>query len=154
MDLPQQYPYNPRPRLIVVVAGAGLIWIVMGRVLLGRLPTGFALWFGVAPIILAGVLAVRRASLDRRLLLDIDEMVLPTGLLQTGTVRVPYADIQRVWRHYLPGAVVLRVATERRTLEIFSGLLPNAGSYLAIEDFLSLKAKENAANRGTSSQLA
>ena len=154
MDLPHQYPYNPRPRLIAVVAGAGLIWIVMGRLSLERMPTGFAPLFGVVPIMLAVVLAVRRASLDRRLLLDIDEMVLPTGLLQTGTVRVPYADIQRVWRHYLPGAVVLRVATERRIFEIVSGLLPSAESYLAIEDFLSLKAKENAANRGTSSQLA
>ena len=89
MDVPHQYPYNPRPRLIVVVAGAGLIWIVMGRLSLGRMPTGFALWFGVVPIILAAVLAVRRALLDRPLLLDIGEVVLPTGLLQMGTVRVP-----------------------------------------------------------------
>jgi hypothetical protein len=126
----------------------------MGRVSLGRMPTGFALWFGVVPIVLAVVLAVRRASLDRRLLLDIDETVLPTGLLQTGTAPVPYADIQRVWRHYLPGAVVLRMATERRTFEIVTGLLPGAESYLAIEDFLCLKAKENTANRGASCQLA
>jgi hypothetical protein len=69
-------------------------------------------------------------------------------------VRVPYSDIQRVWRHYLPAAVVLRVATERRTFEIVSVLLPDAESYRTIEDFLSLKAKDNAANRGTSSQLA
>jgi hypothetical protein len=154
MNLPHQYPYNPRPRLILVVAGAGLLWIVVLRLSGGRMPAGFGLWFGLVPIILALVLAVRRASLDRRVLLDIDEMVLPTGLLQTGTVRVPYSDIQRVWRHYLPAAVVLRVATERRTYEIISVLLPNAESYRAIEDLLSLKAKENAANLGTNSHLA
>jgi len=153
MDLPHQYPYNPRPRLILVVAGVGLLWIVVLTLSWGRMPTGFGLWFGLVPIILALLLAVRRASLHRLLLLDIDEMVLPTGLLQIGTVRVPYSDIQRVWRHYLPAAVVLRVTTERRTFEIVSVLLPNAESYRAIEDFLSFKAKENAANRGTSSEL-
>jgi hypothetical protein len=78
MDLPHQYPYNPRPRFILGVAGAGLLWIVVLRLSWGRLLTGFGLWFGLVPIILALVLAVRRASLDRRVLLDIDEMV-PTN---------------------------------------------------------------------------
>ena len=85
---------------------------------------------------------------DRRVLLGKDEIVLPTGLLQTGTAHIPYSSIQRVWRHHLPATVVLRVATEKRTFEIASVLLPNVESYRAIEEFLSLKARENAANRG------
>lgn len=110
--------------------------------------TGFSFWFGLVPIILALLLAVRRVSFDRIVLLDKDEMVLPTGFMQTGTARVAYSSIQRVWRHYLPLTVVLRVATEKRTFEIGSTLLPNNESYSSIEEFLALKAQENAANRG------
>lgn len=108
------------------------------------MPTGFSLWFGVVPILMAVLLGVRRISFDRRLLLDYDEMVLPTGFLQTRTTRISYSGIQRVWRHYLPATVVLCVATENRTFHVVSALLPNNENYLAIEQFLTSKAQENA----------
>jgi hypothetical protein len=147
MDLPHRYSYNPRPRLILFVSEAGLLWIGMGWFSLGRIPTGIGLWLGIVLVILALLLAVRRVSFDRRVLLEQGEMILPTGPLQIRTAHIPYSDIQRVWRHnLLPGAVVLRIATEKHTFEIVSFLLPNAASYCAIEDFLSLKARENAAN--------
>ena len=148
MDLPHQYPYNPRPRLIFLISGVGPLWIGVRRLSWARMHTGFSFWFGLVPIILALLLAVRRVSFDRIVLLDKDEMVLPTGFMQTGTARVAYSSIQRVWRHYLPLTVVLRVATEKRTFEIGSTLLPNNESYSSIEEFLALKAQENAANRG------
>ena len=97
---------------------------------------------------LALLLGVRRVAFDRRLLLDNDEMILPTGFLQTRTSRIAYASIKRVWRHYLPATVVLRVATEKRTYEIMSTLFPDNESYLALEEFLNLKAQENATNKG------
>jgi hypothetical protein len=112
------------------------------------MPTGFGLWFGLVPIMLAALLGVRRAAFDRRLLLNQDEMILPTGFLQTGTARIEYASIKRVWRHYLPGAIVLRVATEKRTFEIVSVLLPENDSYRALEEFLNLKAQQNVAETG------
>ena len=124
------------------------MWIGVQRLSWARMHTGFSFWFGLVPIILALLLAVRRVSFDRIVLLDKDEMVLPTGFMQTGTARVAYSSIQRVWRHYLPLTVVLRVATEKRTFEIGSTLLPNNESYSSIEEFLALKAQENAANRG------
>jgi hypothetical protein len=150
MELPHEYPYNPRPRLLFLVSGVGLLWIGVQRLSWGRMPTGFRLWFGLLPVILALLLGVRRVAFDRRLLLDKDEMLLPTGPLQTGAARIAYASIKRVWRHYLPGTVVLRVATEKRTFEIVSALLPDNESYRAIEEFLNLKAQENAANKGIS----
>jgi hypothetical protein len=149
-----EYPYNPRLRLIFLVSGVGLLWIGVQRLSWGRMPTGFSLWFGLLPIMRALLLGVRRVSFDRRLLLDKEEMILPTGFLQMGTARVAYASIERVWRHYLPATVVLRVATETRTFEIVSVLLPDNESYRALEEFLNLKAQENAANKGRSkSQL-
>jgi hypothetical protein len=154
MDLPHEYPYNPRPSLIFFVSGVGLLWIGVQRLSWGRMPTGFSLWLGLLPIMLGLLVGVRRVALDRRLLLDKDEMILPTGFFQTGAARIAYPSIERVWRHYLPLAVVLRVATEKRTFDIASTLLPDNESYRAIEEFLNLKAQENAANRGISkSQL-
>ena len=147
MELPHQYPYNPRPRIIFLLSGVGLLWIGVQRLSGGRMPTGFSLWFGLVPIALALLLGLRRILFDRRLLLDNDGMILPTGLLQTGTARIDYTSIERVWRHYLPATVVLRVATEKHIFEIVSVLLPDDTSYLTLEEFLSLKAQENAAKK-------
>jgi hypothetical protein len=148
MELPHEYPYNPRPRLIFFVSGVGLLWIGVQRFSWGRMPTGFSLWVGLLPIILALLLGVRRVAFDRRLLLDKNEMILPTAFLQTSTARIAYASIERVWRHYLPATVVLRVATKKRTFEIASTLLPDNESFRALEEFLDIKAQENAANKG------
>jgi len=147
MELPHQYPYNPRPRIIFLVSGVGLLWIGVQRLSWGRMPTGFSLWFGLVPIALAILLGVRRILFDRCLLLDNDGLFLPRGLLQTGTARVDYTSIERVWRHYLPATVILRVATEKHIFEIVSVLLPDNKSYLTLEEFLSLKAQENAAKK-------
>ena len=53
MELPQQYPYNPRLRVILLVFGVGLLWIAVLWLLWGHVPTGFGLWFGLVPITLA-----------------------------------------------------------------------------------------------------
>jgi hypothetical protein len=145
MELPHQYSYNPRLRLILLVFGSGLLWMAVQWLSWGHMPTGFGLWFGVAPIALALVVFVRRILVERYLLLDNDSMVLPTGPFQMRTARIEYTSIKRVWQHYLPfKAVVLRVATEKHTFEIVSMLLADNESYRALEEFLSLKARENA----------
>jgi hypothetical protein len=155
MKLPHEYPYNPRVRLILLVAGVGLLWIGIQRLSWGRMPTGFSLWFGLVPIFLAILLGIRGVSSDRRLVLDEDEILLPTGFLQRGTERIAYSNIQRVWRQYLPATVVLRVATEERTFEIASVLLPDNESYRALETFLIQKTRENAVKkRSDNTQLA
>jgi len=131
-------------RLILFVLGTGLLWIAVQWLSWGRLPTGFSLWFALVPVTLAFILAARRTAVERYLLLDSDSMVLPTGLFQIGTTRIPYSSIVRVWRHYLPATVVLRVGTQNRTFDIVSVLLPDNESYRALEGFLIVKAQENA----------
>jgi hypothetical protein len=145
MQLPQQYPYNPRVRLILFTFGTGILWVAVQWLSWGRLPTGFALWFGFIPIALALMMGVRRISVKRYLLLDRDSMEIPTGPFQATTTRIEYSSILRIWRHYLPLAVVLRVATEKRTFDIHSSLLPDNRSYRSIEEFLTLKVQENSA---------
>src|SRR5262249_30668353 len=120
-----------------------VLWIAVQRLSWGRMPTGFGLWFGLLPIAMALTLGVRRISGERHLLLDKDSMVLPRGLFQMRTARIEYTSIKAAWRHYLPWTVVLRVATEKRTFEIVSTLLPDNESYRALEEFLNRKALEN-----------
>lgn len=151
MQLPHQYPYNPRLRLIFLVFGAGLLWIAVEWLSCGHIPIGFSLWFGLAPIALGFALGLRRVSVRRYLLLDNDSMVLPTGPFQMKAARIEYSSIRRVGRHYLPAAVVLRVATQERTFEIPSVLLPDNESYRALEEFLSIKVQQNAARENSQS---
>jgi hypothetical protein len=127
------------------MSGIGFLSLVVLRVVDGRMPTGFGLSFGVLLIVGALVLGVRRLSFDRRLVFNKDGVTLPRGFLQIGTARIAYPSIRRVWRHYLPFAVVLRVATDEHTFEIVSGLLPDNKTFLVVEEFLNLKAQENAA---------
>ena len=58
-----------------------------------------------------------------------------------------YDSIVRVWRHYLPMTAVLRVATQNRTFNIVSVLMPDNESYRALEGFLIVKAQENATQK-------
>jgi len=147
MNLPAKYSYNPRLWLIFGATGAGLIWIVLQRVECGRMPHGFRLWFGLLPIIGGVILGARRFAVYRFLLLDRDELVLPTGVFQRRITKIPHASIRRVWRTYLPGTVLLRIATPDGKFEIPSTLLPDSESYLAVEQFLHLRAQENAAKQ-------
>jgi hypothetical protein len=59
VKLPHEYPYNARPSLIFLVSGVGLLWIGVQRLSWGRMPTGFSLWFGLLPIMLALLVGVR-----------------------------------------------------------------------------------------------
>lgn len=140
MELPHQYRYDLRPWLIL---GSGLLWIALEWLLLGYMPNGFRLWFGLVPIALAFIVRVRRISVAHYLLLHNDTKVLPTRPFQIRAAKIEYTSVKRIWRHYLPMTVVLRVATENRTFEILSTLLPDNESYLAVEELLVQKALEN-----------
>jgi hypothetical protein len=72
IELPYQYPYNPRLGLILLIFGVGLLWIAVLWLPGGRVPTGFSFWFGFVPITLALLLGVRRIFLERYLYLDND----------------------------------------------------------------------------------
>src|SRR5579863_3251929 len=82
MNLPAQYSYNPQPLLIFWNLGAGSAWIVVHILSWGQMPHGFNLWFGLLPIILGLLLGARRVTVARYLLLDRDQLILPTGFLQ------------------------------------------------------------------------
>jgi hypothetical protein len=106
-------------------------------------PHGFALWFGFLQIAMGLLLAVRRLAFVRYLVLERDELIVPTGLLQVRTIRVPYLSIQRVWQSSFPLMAVLEIATKGGKFEVVSGMLPDAASYLAVGDFLYARAQDN-----------
>jgi hypothetical protein len=157
MEVPHQYPYNPRLWSILVLFGSGFLWIAVDWlpyvVTSTHIPTGFSLWFsliGLIPIALALLVGVRRIWIERYLLLDNDSMVLPIGLFQMRTAKVEYTSIRRVWRHYLRPyeyRFVLKVATEEQAFEILPAFLPDNESYRALEEFLNRKALETWARK-------
>jgi len=81
-------------------------------------------------------LTVRRVAFNRYLLLDTDALVLPTGFLRVRTTRIPYMSIEGIWQTRLPFAAVLRVATREGKFEVVSAMLPDAASYIDVEEFL------------------
>jgi hypothetical protein len=113
----------------------------------GRLPKSFSLWFGLVPVVLGLLTALSRATPDRCLLLAKDELMLPTGFLNLRTATIPYKDLERVWRVYLPLTAVLRMATKGGRFQVVSVMLPDQASYLAVEEFLVTRAQENVQDR-------
>jgi len=147
MEVPHQYPYNPRLWLAPAFFGIGLLFIAFDWFPGGHIPTGFRFdsFVGLICIALALIVGVRRIWFKRYLLLDNHSMVLPIGLFQARTAKIEYTSIRHVWLHYTyyASVAVLRVATEKRTFEIVSTLLPDDESYCAVEEFLNRKTHEN-----------
>jgi hypothetical protein len=138
MNLPAQYPYNPRFRIILFVFATGLIWMALEGLLSGRWPnTTTSLLLGLGPIGLGLLLTLRRLAFKRYLVLDTDAFIVPTGFGRVRTVRIPYTSIERVWEVHLPLTAVLCVATKKGKFEIVSTLLPDAGSYIAVRELLT-----------------
>ncbi len=87
-------------------------------------------------MVMALLAIVRRLALRRFVELDTDELLLPTGFLQFHMARIPYSDITRAWEVGLPFTAVLCIATDERSFDIPSILLPNTKSYIALRDFI------------------
>ena len=143
MNLPRQYSYNPRLRLIVLPMCAGIAWISLVDALCSCRPHGFSLWFGLVPIIVGIVLAIRRLAFSCFLSLDKDALTLPSGFLRVRTTRIPYTSIERVWQIHVVWMPVLCVATKNGKFDVLSGMLPDAESYISLGDFLHSRTQNN-----------
>jgi hypothetical protein len=146
MNLPIQYSYNPKLKLILLVIGSGIAWIIVQRVSWGTMPESFSLWFGLIPVFMGLLMTIRMVAFNRQILFDVDAMTLPTGLFRLQTTRIPYVDIRKVWQSYLPYTGIIRFATKTRKFVILSTMLPDHASYVAIGEFLNSKALENMGN--------
>jgi len=136
MNLPRQYPYNPRLWLVALTLGVGPAWLALMGLVYGCWPHGFSLYFGLLPIMLGLLTTVRRLVFKCYLVLDKDALILPTGFGRVRTARIRYTNIERVWETRLPFTVVLSVATKEGKFEIISAMLPDASSYIDVGKFL------------------
>ena len=143
MNIPHQYSYNPRPRVIALPLCGGVAWITLMFALCGCIPHGFGLWFGLVSILMGIVLALMRLVFKCFLLLDENSLTLPTGFLRVKTTRIPYVSIMRVWQTYVAWMPVLCVATRDGRFDVLSGMLPDAESYVALRDFLHSRTQNN-----------
>jgi hypothetical protein len=87
------------------------------------------------------LLTVRRLAFKSYLVLDSDALILPTGFLRVRTRRILYISIERIWQAHLPWMAVLCLGTKQGKFEVISGMLPEAGSYVAIGEFLASRAQ-------------
>jgi len=127
MNLPHQYSYNARLSLVFLLFGGGVAWLIVTGIGCGCTPHGFALWFGLAPIILGLLITVRRLAFKCYLVLDEDALILPTGFRRMRTIRIPCTSIERVWETSLPFTTVLCLATKEGKFEIVSGMASGRG---------------------------
>lgn len=154
MELPQQYPYNPKWSTLVMgeaLFGGGAFFLayMAGHpdeglrcipMLLG--PEGAAFFYWVAAA-LSGILAVyillltaRRLVVAQSIELLQDTLVLPRGWLQSDNVRVPYAEIDRVWETERSGQSFLFVSAAGRQFKITASCLPDKKAYSEVREFL------------------
>jgi hypothetical protein len=147
MTLPQQFPYNLRPKLLalsfgVVAAAIALFYFEGGPVQHRRL-----LWLGAVLGIFYSLLAARTFLFRRALLLTETELVLPTGVGRLRSRYIPYSNIRRVWQIQIVRMTILRLETDLGNFEIASGMLADFQTYIAIANFLHFHAESNAASR-------
>ncbi len=133
MQIPCQYPYDPKWRLIVfgLATGAAMLGLVAMRWYSYRV--GIAIGGVLVVMALFGI--VRRLAFRRFIEFRKDALLLPTGFLQFRMVCIPYSAITRAWEVSLPFTVVLRISTDDRVFDIPSILLPDSESYVALREF-------------------
>jgi hypothetical protein len=136
MNLPSQYSYHLRWRIIVFAFGVEFVYLTVMGLECNCWPHGFVLWVGVLPIILGLFAIVRRLAFKSHLTLDREAITLPTGFGRVRTERIPYASIERVWETRLPLTVILYLATKEGKFEVLSTMLPDHGSYIDVGKFL------------------
>jgi hypothetical protein len=143
MNFPLRLPYNPTAKVIVLPLGAGIAWIGL-QTLLDRLTIhSFSFWFGIVPIALGLLLAIRRFVFKRFLLLEREGLSLPSGFGRLRNAQIPYDTIQQVWQTPIFWMSVLRVGTKQGTFEVLSGMLPDRASYITVATFLNSRAETN-----------
>jgi hypothetical protein len=143
MELPRKYPYNPRWQLIVFTFVAGAAWLILMESLEAGRPDVFSLCLGSVAIAGSVVLAVRRLTLKRLLVLSPETLTLPTGFLRARLVQIPHANIKAVWRTRLLWIFVLCLQTTQGKFEILPAFLPIQGSFAEIEEFLRTQVHLN-----------
>jgi hypothetical protein len=92
---------------------------------------------GILPLAFALIGTFRRLLVPAFLELGEETVSLCTGFLQAQVVQLPYADIEESWEVVRGKMTILTLRTKERTFEIVSILLPDAGSYAAVREFIN-----------------
>jgi hypothetical protein len=147
MNLPAEYPYNPR--------WTSLLWIPLFFGLCGAVSLHMAfrqrslladqLFFGSLGalaflfVIASGVLVARRFFAPKVLRLEEEALVLPHGLFQKHSIRIAYAEIENLTQLDVYGTQFLEMIYRGRKYSITTALLPSAASFEEIKAFIASK---------------
>ena len=132
MEQNRRFPYNPQWKLILLELAVGVVSILAGMAM-NRL----FLAVGVAFVVLASLLVIRRVAFPRFIEINQDSLVIPRGLFRSCCTKVSYSDIEGSWETVTGLTAALHLRVKGRTFEILSMMLPNMASYIDIRGLVN-----------------
>lgn len=112
---------------------------MFGFALFHILPFEIAVVFGILPLAIALMGALRRLILPSFIELEQDAILVPSGFLQIQKTRIPFAGIEQAWEAVTPRISVFHLRAKGRMFEVNSMLLPDRASYVAIKNFVNAR---------------
>jgi hypothetical protein len=159
MELPRKYPYNSSLTVLVACLALACVFVCLFAHAARQPEVGLKLvpalvgWAGTvlfywemagASLAVAGLMVMRiaqRMREERFLKFAQEDMVVPYGFFLVTDLRLPYAEVERVWEGKLFEKPVLYLKSGKRTLAIRPSRLPDLASYKEIREFLYSKVK-------------
>jgi len=147
MNLPTEFPYNPKWRTMTAIA---IFFGLCGAVLMSmafrpRHALAEELFFGSLAalssllVIFAIALMARRLFVPKALRAEEAALVLPHGFFQRHTTRIPYVEIEHLGQVQLGGNQFLEMIWRGRKYTLTSALLPSLGSFEEIKAIIVAK---------------
>ncbi len=130
-----RFAYGPQWPLLLKFWVAAIATLALTGVRVIPFVVGVGL--AILPLAFAFIGTFRRLLVPGFLELGEETVSLCTGFLQARVARIPYNDIEDAWEVVRGKMTILTLRTKERTFEIVSTLLPDAGSYAAVRDFIN-----------------
>lgn len=138
MNLPAQYPYDPRWQIVAMlwtfVAALTIASLVSGA----YVPRALGIAVGLLAVfaILGLLITLRRYTFPRHLVVDERGVWLPSGFLRLNVRRVVFAEISDAREAFIPCTAALCLRSQGKTYEVVSTLLPDHETYLEVAGYI------------------
>jgi hypothetical protein len=148
MNLPAQYPYNPRWQIVAILWAFVAVLTLASFIASAFAPKDLvialcllAVFFG-----LGALSTLRHHAFPRYLVVDEEGVWLPRGFLRLNVRRVIFADVSDIWEAFIPRTVALCLRSHGKTYEVLSTLLPNHKTYLEVAGFIYSRVERSDAS--------
>jgi hypothetical protein len=138
MNVPAQYPYNPRWQIVAMCWTFAAALTIVSFSLGAYVQRALVIVIGLLMVFVGlGVLTtLRRYVFPRHLVLDEEGVWLPSGFLRLNVRRVAFAETSDIWEAFIPRTVALCLRSRGKTYEVVSTLLPDHETYLEVAGYI------------------